>query len=146
MLTHTHKERQPGTTSPVRFENLRFTTTALSCCWLTRRDELLHVRDCWGNCRDDAEGVGEVGGHQGCWNDCRLFLTQRWGNSADWQVLLQQQERTTAAVPLFSFLFQRSHAVHVHVETKECRVGGFTCYVYTAINSDLNMVCCLKFY
>lgn len=42
--------------------------------------------------------------------------------------------------------WSRSHAVHVHVETKECRVGGFTCYVYTAINADLNMVCCLKFY
>lgn len=45
----------------------------------------------WGRGRD-----------QGCWNDCRLFLTQRRGNGADWQVLLQQQERTTAAVPLFS--------------------------------------------
>lgn len=116
MLTHTHEERQPGTTSPVRFENLRCATAALPCCWLTRRDELLHVRDCWGNCREPQQSHNSPppnqalrmqrewgrGRDQKCWNDCRLFLTQRWGNSADWQVLLQQQERTTAAVPLFS--------------------------------------------
>lgn len=164
MLTHTHEERQPGTTSPVRFENLRCATAALPCCWLTRRDELLHVRDCWGNCQVPQQshnsspppirprgcrGSGGGGGIKGVEMTAGCF-SHSAGETVQTGRYCCNNKGGQLQLSLFSLpalaQWSRSHAVHVHVETKECRVGGFTCYVHTAINSDLNMVCCLKFY